>query len=164
MLDASAFYAGIPFASQEASCTTPEVFEEIKHIKKNHDAVNALLETKRLDIINPQAEFREQVILKARETGDFQNLSKGDISVVALCLQMHAEIVTDDFAVSNVAKHLGLNVIPVMTQGIARVVDWLYFCPGCKKTFSKIFHCPFCGNQLRRKLGKRRSSANFVSK
>lgn len=164
VLDASAFYAGIPFASSEKCYTTSAIFNEIKHIKKNYEAVNALLETKKLDIIDPEIKYTEQVLLKAKDTGDFQNISKEDISVIALCLQLKAELVTDDFAVSNTAKHLKLTVIPVMTEGITRVVDWIYFCPACHKTFSQISECPLCGNKLRRKLGKRKSSANPIHK
>ncbi|MGH9998416.1 MAG: nucleotide-binding protein, partial [Nitrosopumilaceae archaeon] len=84
----------------------------------------------------------------------FQNLSTGDISVIALCLQLKAELVTDDFAVSNLAKQLNLTVVPVMTKGITRIANWIYFCSGCEKTFSQISKCPLCGNKLSRKLIK----------
>ena len=160
VLDASAFYAGIPFASQEKNYTTPAIFDEIKHIKKNHEAINALIDTRRLEIIEPDQRYVEKVLSKAKNTGDFHNLSKEDISVIALCIQLKAELITDDFAVSNTARHLNLNVIPVMTSGITRIVDWVYFCPGCQKTFSQISQCPLCGNKLRRKLSKRKSSTN----
>ena len=154
VLDANAFYAGIPFASQEKSYTTPAIFEEVKHIKKNHEAINALIDTRRLEIVEPDQKYVEKVLSKAKNTGDFHNLSKEDISVIALCIQLKAELITDDFAVSNTARHLNLNVIPVMTSGITRIVDWVYFCSGCQKTFSQISQCPLCGNKLRRKLSK----------
>ena len=38
ILDASAFYAGVPFRSSEDCYTTSLVYDEIQHIKKNHDA------------------------------------------------------------------------------------------------------------------------------
>lgn len=164
VLDASAFYAGIPFASSEKSYTTSVVFDEIKHIKKNYDAINVLIDTNRLEIKDPEIKYVDAVLLKAKQTGDLQNLSKGDLSVIALCLQMKAELITDDFAVSNTAKQVGINVIPVMTKGITHVIDWVYFCPGCEKTFSKISHCPLCGNKLSRKLDKRKSSAGSIRK
>ena len=158
ILDASAFYAGIPFAAQEKSYTTSIVFDEIKHIKKNHDALNLLVETKRLEIINPETEYVTKVLVKAKETGDFQNLSKGDISVIALCLQINGELVTDDYALSNTAKQLNLKVNPIMTKGITEIKDWIYFCPGCEKTFSKISQCPICGSSLSRRSAKSKSS------
>lgn len=154
ILDASAFYAGIPFASSEKSFTTQDVFDEIKHIKKDHKAIEIILETKRLEIMTPESEYINKVLLKSKDTGDFQNLSISDISVIALCLQLNAELVTDDFAVSNLAKQLNLTVIPVMTTGITRLANWIYFCSGCEKTFSNISKCPFCGNKLSRKLSK----------
>ena len=164
ILDASAFYAGIPFASQEKSYTTPIIFDEIKHIKKNHDALNVLVETKRLEILDPEKGYITKVLAKAKETGDFQNLSKGDISVIALCLQIDGELVTDDYAISNTAKQLNLNVIPIMTKGITHVKDWVYFCPGCEKIFSEISQCPVCGTNLSRRSAKKESSSSPISK
>ena len=67
---------------------------------------------------------------------------------------LNAELVTDDFAISNVAKNLGIKVIPVMTNGIKNVITWKYYCPGCKTNFSKITECPRCGNRLKRKPSK----------
>ena len=154
ILDASAFYAGIPFASSEKSFTTQDVFDEIKHIKKDHKAIETIIETKRLEIMTPESEYIKKVLLKSKDTGDFQNLSAGDISVIALCLQLKAELVTDDFAVSNLAKQLNLTVVPVMTKGITRIANWIYFCSGCEKTFPQISKCPLCGNKLSRKLIK----------
>ena len=158
VLDASAFYAGIPFGSQIESYTTPNVYDEIKHIKKNHDALGILLETKRLTIIEPEKEYTDVVIKMSKTTGDFNELSKEDISSIALCLKLNGELITDDFAVSNVAQNLGLNVSPLMTRGIKDVGNWVYYCPGCHKNFSKSRECPICGNQLRKKLLKNKSS------
>jgi len=164
ILDASAFYAGIPFASQEECYTTSIIFDEIKHIKKNYNALNVLVETNRLKILNPEKEYVTKVLAKAKEIGDFQNLSKGDVSVIALCLQIDGELVTDDYAISNTAKQLNLKVIPIMTKGISEVKDWVYFCTGCEKIFPEISQCPICGNNLSRRLAKRKSSSNPVGK
>ena len=155
VLDSSAFYAGIPFSSNEAGHITSLVHNEIEHIKKDHDAVQILIETKRLTVNEPEDEFITASIDAAKKSGDFSNLSDGDISTIALSLQLGAELVTDDFAVSNVAKNLNIKVIPVMTDGIKNVVTWKYYCPGCKTNFSKITECPRCGNKLKRKALKR---------
>jgi endoribonuclease Nob1 len=154
ILDASAFYAGVPFSSQEKCYTTHDVFHEIKHIKKSHDAVELLIETNRLEILEPKKKYLTLVSSKAKEFGDLQNLSRSDISVIALCLELGGELVTDDFAVSNTAKHLNLKVNPIMTKGIKKVKDWIYFCSGCEKTFLEISDCPICGNKLNRKSSK----------
>jgi len=123
VLDSSAFYAGIPFGSNEPSYTTPLVYDEIKHIKKNHDAVDILIETGRLTISNPESEFIEIVRNAANKSGDLHELSVEDISIIALSLKLNAELITDDFAVSNVAKNLNIQVFPVMTDGIKNNVS-----------------------------------------
>ena len=151
VLDSSAFYAGIPFSSNEPSYITSLVYNEIDHIKKDHDAVQILIETKRLTINEPEEKFVTTSIDAAKKSGDFSNLSDEDISTIALSLQLGAELVTDDFAVSNVAKNLSIKVIPVMTSGIKNVIIWKYYCPGCKTNFSKVTECPRCGNRLKRK-------------
>ena len=151
VLDSSAFYAGIPFGSNEPSYTTSSVYDEIKHIKKNHDAVDILIETGRLTISNPESEFIEIVRNAANKSGDLHELSVEDISIIALSLKLGAELITDDFAVSNVAKNLNIQVFPVMTDGIKNIVSWTYYCPGCNNNFSESIKCPKCGNTLKRK-------------
>lgn len=164
ILDATSFYAGVPFSSQEKGFTTPLVFDEIKHIKKSHDAVQALIDLGRLDIIEPEKKFTKIVLDKAESTGDLPSLSKEDISVLALCMQMGGDLVTDDYTVSNVAKHLGLNVIPIMTKGISRVLQSAYFCPACKKKLKNTSPCPVCGSKPVKKSSKRKPPSNPVGK
>jgi len=154
VLDSSAFYAGIPFSSSEPSVTTSHVYNEIKHIKKDHDAVQILIETRRLKISDPDHRFIITVNNAAKKSGDLPNLSQEDVSIIALSLQLNAELITDDFAVSNVAKNLSIKVIPIMTSGIKKIVTWVYYCPGCKTDFSETRNCPNCGNRLKRKPGK----------
>ncbi len=151
VLDSSAFYAGIPFSSSEPSVTTSHVYNEIKHIKKDHDAVQILIETRRLKISDPDHRFIITVNNAAKKSGDLPNLSQEDVSIIALSLQLNAELITDDFAVSNVAKNLNIKVIPIMTSGIKNIVTWVYYCQGCRTNFSKITECPNCGNKLKRR-------------
>ena len=154
VLDSTAFYAGIPFSSNEPSYTTSLVYNEIEHIKKDHSAIQILIETKRLMICDPEHQFVITANNAAKKSGDIPNLSDEDISIIALSLQLNAELVTDDFAISNVAKNLGIRVIPVMTNGIKNIITWKYYCPGCKINFSKVRECPRCGNKLKRKPTK----------
>ena len=154
ILDASAFYAGVPFRSSEDCYTTSSVYDEIKHIKKNHDALGTLLETNRLRIREPGVESMKLAVKKSKDTGDFPQLSKPDISIIALGIEMNGEIISDDFAISNVAKNLGLKVSPIMTKGIKDVGKWIHHCPGCKTTHSRGKRCPSCGTPLKRKLFK----------
>jgi UPF0271 protein len=164
VLDATSFYAGIPFSSQEQSFTTPLVFEEIKHIKKSHDVVQTLIDLDRLKIVEPEQKNTSFVVKKAKQTGDLPDLSKEDVSILALCVQLNGELVTDDYTVSNVAKHLNLKVIPIMTKGISKVLDSIYFCPACNKVFEKISDCPICGSKLRKRSSEGKSSSNPIRK
>ncbi len=154
ILDASAFYAGVPFRSSHEYYTTSLAYDEIKHIKKNHDALGILLETNRLKIMEPDKESTESAIKAAKDTGDYPQLSKQDISILALCIQMNGEIITDDFAISNVAKNLGLKISPIMTGGIKDVGKWVHYCPGCRTNHANKKECPACGTILKRKLLK----------
>jgi len=154
ILDASAFYAGVPFRSSDDCYTTSSVYDEIKHIKKNHDALGTLLETNRLKIREPDKESLNAAIKASKDTGDFPQLSKQDISIIALCIEMNGEIISDDFAISNVAKNLGLKISPIMTQGIEDTGKWIHYCPGCRTNHTKGKECPMCGTLLKRKLLK----------
>ena len=155
VLDASAFYAGIPFSSSEPNFTTSLVYDEIQHIKKEQDAVQILIETKRLVIQDPEPIFLNKVNNTAKKSGDFLNLTEEDVSVISLSLQLDAELITDDFAMSNVAKNLGITIKPIMTNGIKRIGIWRYYCPACKINFSKTNQCPNCGTNLKRSLIKK---------
>jgi len=154
ILDASAFYAGVPFSSSEDCYTTSLVYEEIKHIKKNHDALGTLLETNRLKIREPDPESTKNAIKASKNTGDFPQLSKQDISIIALCIELNGEIISDDYAISNVSKNLGLKISSIMTKGIEDVGMWIHYCPGCRINQTSGKECSMCGTPLKRKLLK----------
>lgn len=158
ILDASAFYAGIPFGSADDCYTTSLVYEEIKHIKKNQDALGTLLETNRLKIMDPDKESINAAIVSAKETGDFPQLSKQDISIIALCINLKGEIISDDFAITNVAKNIGLKISPIMTNSFQDVGKWVHYCPGCRTNYTTGKECPMCGTPLKRKLLKGQST------
>ena len=155
VLDASAFYAGIPFGSNEPNFITSLVYDEIQHIKKSHDAVQILIETKRITIKDPNTIFLNKVRNAATKSGDLLNLTDEDISSISLSLQLDAELITDDFAISNVAKNLGITIRPIMTNGIKTIGVWRYYCPACEINFSKTNQCPNCGSNLKRRLVKK---------
>ena len=159
ILDASAFYVGIPFRSSNDWYTTSLVYDEIKHIKKNHGVLETLLETNRLKIRDPDRETVKIAIKTSKHTGDYQQLSKQDISIIALGIELEGHIITDDFAISNVAKNLGLRISPIMTSGIKDVGKWVHYCPGCRTNHKNRRECPSCGTPLKRKLLKRKVSA-----
>ena len=159
ILDASAFYAGVPFRSSSDCYTTSLVFDEIRHIKKNDGSIDTLLETNRLKIMDAGDDSKSKAVKAAKDTGDFQQLSKQDISLLALGIELNGEIITDDFSIANVAKNLGIKVSSVMTNGIRDVGRWIHYCPGCRTNHTSGKECPMCGTELKRKLLKNESSS-----
>ena len=151
ILDATAFYAGIPFSSQDSYYVTSLVYDEIKHIKKNHGALEILLNSNRLIVKEPTDEFSKKVSAIAKKTGDLNNLSEEDISSIALSLELDSELISDDFGVANVAKQIGIIIRPTMTKGIKTIGKWIHYCPSCGISSKKSI-CPNCGNKLRKKL------------
>jgi len=152
ILDASAFYAGVPFGADDEWYTTPLVLEEVRHIKKSQGALDTMIEAGRLRVREPPEGASAMAVRESKRTGDFRQLSRQDISVLALAAEMGGRIVTDDFAVSNVARSLGVGVLPIMTGGIRDEGTWMHYCPGCRKNFKNRKECPLCGTALRRKL------------
>jgi endoribonuclease Nob1 len=152
VLDAGVFYAGIPFLSSGSYCTTQAVFDEVKHIKKSHGAIEALLDAGSLQVIDPDRNSIEKSRAAAKRTGDYQKLSQADFSVIALALQLGLKLLTDDYAVANVAMALKIPVKSTSSKGIKETRKWIAYCSACGKAFgpdSK--ECPLCGNKLRRK-------------
>ena len=152
VLDASAFYAGVLFGSTESYITTPEIYKEISHIRAADEPIQILQETGRLRIIEPSESSWIQARRAAIHAGDAPTLSEGDISVLALAIQTDDMIITDDYAISNTAKILGMDVKPVMTRGIRRAGTWTYWCPGCGAESRPAQRCDICHSELRRKL------------
>tara|TARA_Y100000590_G_scaffold426580_1_gene535827 strand:+ start:1152 stop:1631 length:480 start_codon:yes stop_codon:yes gene_type:complete len=152
VVDATAFYAGIPFTSEDKFITSSRVYDEIKHIKSKHGAIDMLQQTNRLVVQEPSEEFLKIVKTIAEKTGDKNTISEQDISIIALALECKTELITDDFAVTNVAEQLEIKTCPLMTNGIRTLGKWISYCSACGKEFSKEKECPLCGNKLNRKL------------
>ncbi len=151
-LDAGAFYAGIPFLSSGRYCTTQAVFNEVKHIKKSQGAIDVLLETGRLQVIDPDRESIEKAKAAAKKTGDYAKLSQADVSIIALALQLKTALLTDDYAVANVAATLKVPVQSSSSKGIKETRKWIAYCSACGRAFGpNAKECPLCGNKLKRK-------------
>lgn len=159
ILDATAFYAGLPYTGLDTYYTTDSVVKEVSHIKARSASLGNLVEAGRLKIHTPSKRYIEQVKEAARKSGDFSLLSVADVSVLALGLEfkgrdLQATIVSDDYSVENLAHLLSLNVSSVMTKGIKKVVRWLLYCSGCGKVFQDrgVKVCDVCGSPLKRKF------------
>jgi endoribonuclease Nob1 len=152
-LDAGAFYTGLVFLSSAYQYwTTQAIFDEVKHIKRSHGAIEALLESNTLQVLNSDRKNIDKVVAAARRTGDYQKLSEADISIIALALQLKIVLVTNDYAVANVATTLKIPVKSVASKGVMHTRRWIAYCSACGKAFGpNAKECRLCGNRLRRK-------------
>lgn len=153
VLDASAFYVGIPFQSSNKCITTNAVYEEVKHIRKSYSPIEALIDAGNLKIIEPELTSLNKVIACAKKTGDYTKLSQADISIIALALQFGKTLLSDDFAVGNVATLLKIPVRTLAFRGISELRAWVYFCKSCRTVYkSRINVCQICGSRLKRRF------------
>ncbi len=142
ILDASFFFGDYPFSGEFA--TTPEVIDELK------DATSRMryevMQSKGLTVCDPDTESTDRVKDTANKSGDARVLSKTDISVIALGLSLEGTVVSDDFAVQNVCRHLKIPVQTMMQRKAKRRV-WKSICSGCGAEIPDgETDCPVCGS------------------
>ena len=155
VLDTTAFYAGVPYTNtSEYMVTTPDVISEV-----SNERTRSLIALSKINVWQADQVQWKRVKDAARGTGD-SNLSKADLSVLALCLHISAEgneaiLLSDDYAVENVASMLGIKARPLMTDGIKIASQWVFFCPACGKKYDKPRpDCIVCGTKLEKRLKK----------
>jgi UPF0271 protein len=154
VLDSTAFYAGIPYQGSGRYYTTYLVLEEVKH----HNVGSSLIHT-RVQVTEPSPESVDKVRSTAIKTGDIGALSQTDVSLLALGLDLKngeggVNLVSDDFAVRNVAEVLAIPLAPTaMKGGEWKNITWKIYCRGCGKSYTnpKLTVCPVCGTKLERK-------------
>jgi UPF0271 protein len=160
VLDTSAFVAGFdPFSVSEEQFTTPTVEEEINARNLTTLRFNTAIDSGRLKVRAPSPMFLGKAKTSAASVGDSSVLSKTDLEVLALALELKAEggspqIITDDYAIQNMAKHLDVGFTSLATFGIRHVLNWVRYCPACHRQYptdykSKV--CTVCGTALKRK-------------
>lgn len=147
VLDSSALIHPIGF---EDAATVPEVLEEVRNRPSRLRIENAMAAGK-LRLLEPSPEAMAVVLEKSGESGD--SLSHADSKLVALALEQHAVLVTDDYGMQNVAKLLGVSFKPLSERGIQKAIMWGRYCPNCKKPVVGI-ECPSCGSATKRKARK----------
>jgi UPF0271 protein len=147
VLDTSAFFSGSECHGE--LYTTRSVVSELKDIssKIRFD----LFREAGLELLDPDP----HALTRAREAsvsaGEQESLSETDIDVLALALQLDAVVVTDDYALQNVARHLGLVAVPLRQKGTAGL-RWKYRCTGCGKYCTGPGDCPVCGAPVKRRI------------
>jgi endoribonuclease Nob1 len=147
VLDASFFFGEFP--TDGDLFTVPSVIDELKDIraKGNFEKLCAL----GLRVQSPTEESSKRVIGVAKTTKDVTVISPTDRDLLALALDLEADLYTDDFAIQNIALVLGVKTVPIL-QRKARRVHWKYRCSGCGRYADHDGECPVCGAAIKRKL------------
>ena len=147
VLDSSAFID--EYATDEPIATIPMVREELEdEAGYRFDA----LEGSGMRIHVPDAETVERTERAARETGDAGTLSRTDVRLLATAFELDATLVTDDYAMQNVAEKLDVAVDVIAQEGIDERLEWRFQCQGCGRVFEeRRDRCEICGSDLERK-------------
>ncbi|MFB6183892.1 MAG: NOB1 family endonuclease [Haloarculaceae archaeon] len=147
VLDASAFIHDFHTDGQLA--TIPLVREELEDESAyRFDA----MEGSGMHLHIPETETVERIERAARETGDLDVLSRTDVRLVAAAFELDSDLVTDDYAMQNVAEKLDVPVTLINREGISEQREWSFQCAGCGREFDDHHdRCPICGSDLSRK-------------
>jgi UPF0271 protein len=147
VLDASAFVH--EYRPDGPLASVPAVREELQEqTAYRFDA----LEGSGMRIHVPDEASLDQVYRTASKTGDRSTLSETDCRLLAAALELGATLVTDDYAMQNVARNLDVDVDAIAREGIDEHRTWIFQCAGCGREFDeKEDRCPICGSGLARK-------------
>ena len=147
VLDSSAFIND--YTTETDIATIPLVREELEdEAGYRFDA----LEGSGMRIHIPDPGTVDRVERAARETGDAETLSRTDVRLLAASFELDATLVTDDYAVQNVAEKLDIGVEVIAQEGIDERREWQFQCQGCGRTFDDHRdRCQICGSGLQRK-------------
>jgi UPF0271 protein len=153
VLDTSALFSMEDLPAGLEAYVPPGVLNELRRYNDGRAEVLSL----KVIVSEPTAASRKKVEEASVRTGDRTRLSPVDKDVLALALDMQAEVLTDDYSVQNLASVLKVPFKAVGLRPIKEVVKWRFVCVGCGKHFDKEQpDCPVCGSQLRTYRGKKR--------
>ncbi|MFC6903685.1 NOB1 family endonuclease [Halalkalicoccus tibetensis] len=147
VLDSSAFIH--EYHTTEQTASIPLVREELEDESAyRYDAI----EGSGMHIHIPTDETIDTVRRAAAELGDLEELSGTDIRLVATTFELDGTLVTDDYAMQNVAEKLNVDVEVIAREGISEQRRWTFQCQGCGREFDEQHdRCEVCGSRLARK-------------
>ena len=147
VLDSSAFIN--EYHTTEQTATIPLVREELEDESAyRYDA----MEGSGMHVHIPTDETIDTVKRAARELGDLEELSRTDVRLIATTFELDGTLVTDDYAMQNVAEKLNVAVEVIAHEGISEQRRWTFQCQGCGREFDeRLDRCEICGSELTRK-------------
>ena len=162
LLDTSAFILGYGAMDTDAEhFSVPAVQAELREGSLHRLRFDNAARNGHLKVLTPPPWSLESLDEVVKEMGEKGILSNADTQLLALGLSLQSEgmpptVVSDDYAVQNVANKLGLGFRSLATHGIIQRFEWIIYCPGCWRSYESPQRdniCPVCGTKLKRKPG-----------
>lgn len=148
VVDTSSILAGFQFDGTKEYYISPLAANEIKRGQKKEE-LDGLIERETLRVQAPSLQTMDRVTVGAQETGDINRLSRADIEIIALALELNALVITDDYSIQNLAKRLSVPYHPFGKEAIREEFRWTYRCKGCGKFYDTSQpDCPICGSEV----------------
>jgi UPF0271 protein len=151
--------------------SVPEVTDELRDQTGPSYRLAASRSSGKLRIQSPTSPSIDEVSKNASVLGDKVVLSKADTNILALALDLRKEgrtpvIVSDDYAVQNVAEGMGIAYQPLATLGIREKFNWTIYCPACFRRYAQADFdvCPVCGTKLKRKPAQKRAAKERLNR
>lgn len=155
VLDTSAVIAGfVPGLAKAEQVTVQEVLEEASDLCSKLELETAVAAGK-VKVVDPSRETLDEIGKRVAQTGDL--VSAVDVKLLALALDLkrsgeEPELVTDDYAIQNLASLLDLPYQRIAMPGIKEVLRWEMICPACNRRYTPTAsRCEVCGSRLVRR-------------
>ena len=147
-----------PLGLEDETYSVPDVAEELRTQTGPSYRLIVSSSSGKMKIQSPTGESLRQVANHAKLLGDRLVLSKADSSVLALAVDLKKAgktpiIVSDDYAIQNVAEGMGIRYQSLSSLGIRQKYKWTYYCPACFKRYvtGDVQVCGVCGTKLKRR-------------
>ena len=162
VIDASAIYNGVlsqhlPGKKYLPQCT----IYEIEGMLRGEAFKEEITRTGNVIVLDPASSSITTVIENAKSTGDIDELSDCDIEILAIALELKIEgrnpiIISDDYDIQNLARHLKLKSRGVHWKGITKLHEYFWLCTGCgAKSKEKQNQCIECGSPMKKRTLKK---------
>lgn len=149
VLDTSAILSGKDIPLGESLYIPPKVLDEIKEGGRWYRKLQ-YMRAAGLDVVSPPGNLVEEVQREGNQTGDSIRLSETDVEVLALALYVEGTIITDDYSIQNLAKHMDLDYQGLAQEEIDEEYEWKYRCTKCRRWHKEpLDECPVCGGEVK---------------
>ncbi|MFB6215355.1 MAG: NOB1 family endonuclease [Candidatus Aenigmatarchaeota archaeon] len=152
VLDTSAMIAGFnPNLEDAEQYIVPKVLEEARSMSVKLK-IEMAIKSGQIKVREPSENAMEKVKETIEKTKDRVSLTDRQLLGLAYELKdsdKDPEIITDDYAIQNLAELMDISYSQVAKPGITDLYKWKKVCPACERTYEEdISKCEACGSKL----------------